>query len=97
VVVGLVLAAHVTALHVHGEHLAHFLNPIGVVNASNEPGAVEFLVSLRIGENVEDLIDGRVNRSFHGDSVVVAHTSTVPKNAMLLNQDGVRRWPNRPG
>jgi hypothetical protein len=81
VIVGLVLATHVITLHVHREHLADLLYPIGVVDAADKPRAVERLVSRGIGEDVENRIDGRRNGSFDSD-LVVAHTSTLPKLAL---------------
>ena len=79
-VVGLVLAAHVVALHVHGEHLANLLDPIGVVHAADEPRTIELLVPLRVGENVENCVDGRIDGAFDCDLRVFAHAPTLPKN-----------------
>jgi hypothetical protein len=85
VVVGLVFAAHVVALHVHGEHLADFLDSVRVVHAPDEPGAVQFQVAFRVGEDVENRVDGRLDGAFHSDFRVVAHGSTLPKDRRLGN------------
>ena len=80
-VIGLVLPTHVIALHIHREHIADFLYPIGVVNTADESRTIEHLMALRIGEDVEYRLSGRGNRTFYSDLCVVAHTPTLPKVA----------------
>jgi hypothetical protein len=50
-----------------------------VVHAADKSRAIELLVSLRIGEDVKNRIDGRRDRSFNSDLCVIAHTSTLSK------------------
>ena len=81
VVLGAVLATHMLALHVHGEHVADLLDPVGLEVAADEAGAVQAGVILRIGQELEDFGRRVVDHALDGDVRGFAHDSTVPAAA----------------
>src|SRR6476469_1114178 len=77
-VVGLVLATHVVAGHVHPEHVADLLDALGLLVGPDEARPVELDVPLRVAEHVEDLGCRGVDGALDGDLSVVAHEGALP-------------------
>lgn len=71
------------ALHVHREDVADTLDAVGVVDAADEPRAIERRVSVRVGQHIEDGIGGCRDGSLNCDLVVRAHLGIVPRPPRL--------------